>query len=394
MEKTGAVRRIAWIGAGLVALLGLTGCGELTIRTWVKVIEADSTGFVKIGAGVPLPITRIQGGFLANIVMDTTTIPAPLEGTLVVEEIRLAAIQDGPLQYVCAWANPNLPSEGTVFLDILGGEGSTQVDTNLRTVSGFGGGIVTDVATSTELNLEGDLLTAFLGAAESGAADGLFATRAPFVGTSELAGLPVLFSLDLGVTNDTTPPVFDADNLYNCAYYWEGQDTGVLNTAVYHGMNSKSSYLRAWPGDDPKPPRVISLADLGIAPGETLKLDTIGAYADTTKLEDGTKTTMTAVFSSTNQLLGTGQRNRIPGAINAGADVDTGGFLKCFLIFCSFQSSDISQDFRVDPGLSVVVPAGANYLFVAPLPPSRKWSDNSGFGFGVDADPGPYPYDF
>ena len=329
-------------------------------------------------------LERIQGGFLATIVMDTTTLPAPLDSTLTVEEIRIAAAQPSALQYVCAWANPDLPSTGTVHLDILGGTGTTHVDTNLRTAAGFGGGIVTDVSTSTDLNLQGDLLTAFLGAAESGAADGLFATRAPFVGTSELSGIPVIFTLDLGVTNDTTPPLFDADHLENCADYFAEQ-----GTADYHGVNSKASYLRAWPGDTLKAPRVIELADLGAAPGDTLRLDTIGGYADTTTLADGNKSTMTAVFSSTKQLLASSQAKRIPGAIDAGADINTGGFLKCILIFCSFQSSDIAQDFRVDPGTSVVVPPGAAYLFVAPLAPSRKWSDNSGFGFGVDATVNP-----
>jgi len=393
MGKTHSLLRIVFAAAGLAALLGLTGCGELTIRTWVKVIEAESTGSVQIAGGRPLVLNRIQGGFLAKIVMDTTTIPAPIEGTLVLEDIRVAAAQNGPIQYVCAWKNPALPSEGTVFLDILGGEGATQVDTNLLTLAGLGGGIVTAVSTSTQLDLEGNLLESFLGAAESGAADGLFATRALFEGESVLGGLPVIFTLDLGVTNDTTPPLFDEDHLYNCAYYWEGQDTGVLNTALYHGVNSKSSYLRAWPGDVPKPPRVISLADIGALPGETLRLDTIGAFAELPELQDGGKTTMTAVFSSTNELRSASQRHRIPGAIDAGTDVNTGGFLSCFLIFCSIQSSDIPQDFRVDPTRSVVVPAGANYLFVAPLPPSRKWADNSGFGFGVDADAGPYPYE-
>jgi hypothetical protein len=191
----------------------------------------------------------------------------------------------------------------------------------------------------------------------------------------------VFFELDLAVTNDTTPPLFDPQHLLNCQDFWSEQ-----GTALYHGVNSKSSYLRAWPGDAPKAPRVISLADLGVAPGDTLHLDTIGTFADSTTLEDGTKTAMTAVFSSTSQILGTNQRNRIPGAIDAGTDINTGGYWSCFLIFCSFQSSDISQDVRVDPRTSVVVPAGANYLFVAPLAPSRKWADNSGFGFGVDAD--------
>jgi hypothetical protein len=392
MRKTGMTGRLTLAAAALVALTTLTGCGELTIRTWIKVVESESSGSVKLDFpnANPFPLTRIQGGFLTTIVMDTTTIPAPIEGTLTVEEIRVGAAQPGPFQYVCAWANPNLPSQGTVELDILGGRGTTQVTTNLRTTSGFaGGGTITEVTAGTQLNLEGDLLTAFLGAAESGAADGLFATRALFQGTASLGGVPVIFTMDLGVTNDTTPPLLDDDHLYNCSYYWE-PDQG---TAHYHGVNSKSSYLRAWPGDSPTAPRVIALADIGAVPGETLELDTIGGYAELPELQDGGKTTMTAVFSSTNQLLGTGQRNRIPGAINAGVDINTGGFLSCFLIFCSFQSSDIAQDFRVDPGLSVVVPAGANYLFVAPLPPSRKWADNSGFGFGIDVDSGPYPYE-
>ena len=386
MGKTHSMRRVALAAAGLTALLGLTACGELTIRTWIKVIESDSTGSVRFDLpnARPFVLERIQGGFLATIVMDTTTIPGPIEGTITVDEIRVAAAEPRVLQFVCAWGNPTLPSTGTVFLDILGGQGSTQVTTNLRTTSGFGGGLVTELSTQTQLNLEGDLLNSFLGAAESGAADGLFATRAPFVGTSELSGIPVIFSLDLGVTNDTTPPLFDADHLENCAFYFEEQ-----GSALYHGVNAKSSYLRAWPGDSPTAPRVIALADLGVAPGETLRLDAIGSYADTTTLEDGSKTTMTAVFSSTSELRASSQRNRIPGAIDAGTDINTGSFLSCFLIFCSVQSSDIAQDFRVDPTRTVVVPPGANYLFVAPLPPSRKWSDNSGFGFGVDVDPGP-----
>jgi hypothetical protein len=395
MRTTDTKGRLGLATAALLALTSLTGCGELTIRTWIKVIESESTGSVRFNLpnARPFVMERIQGGFLATIVMDTTSIPAPIEGDLVIEEIKVAAAEAAPargLFYICAWRNPNLPSEGAVFLDILGGQGNTQVTTNLRTTSGFaGGGVITDVTAETALTLEGDLLTAFLGAADSGSADGLFATRAPFEGESSIGGVPVIFSLDLGVTNDTTPPVFDEDHLYNCSFYWE-PDQG---TALYHGVNSKSSYLRAWPGDDPLAPRVISLEQIGAVPGETLRLDTIGEYAELPSLEDGNKRTMTAVFSSTSEIRGTGQRNRIPGAIDAGTDINTGSFLSCFLIFCSVQSSDIAQDFRVDPGASVVVPAGAKYLFVAPLPGSRKWADNSGFGFGVDVDPGPYPYE-
>jgi len=387
MKKMGTMPRTALAGLALLALTSLTACGQLTIRTWVKVIENDSTGSVTfdLPKAKPLVLQRIQGGFLANIVMDTTTIPAPINGTISLEKVLIAAAEPSALQYICAWKNPDLDSTGTVSLDILGGSGSTQVNANLRTTAGFGGGLETDVSTTTTLTLQGDLLNKFLGAANTGSADGLFATRAPFLGTSELSGIPVIFSLDLGVTNDTTPPVIDADLLANCADYFAEQ-----GTALYNGVNPKSSYLRTWPGDSPQPPRVIKLADLGAQPGDVLRLDTIGVYGELASLEDGNHHEMTGVFSSTDQLLGGDKQKRIPGAIKAGGPaINTGGFLKCVLIFCSFQSSDIAEDFRIDPTTTIVVPPGANYLFVAPLPPSRKWSDNSGFGFGVDVDVNP-----
>jgi hypothetical protein len=389
MIETRTTGRLALAAGALLALTTLTGCGDLTIRTWVKVIEAESSGSIRFFSPTnpPFEFERIQGGFLATIVVNTTDILAPLEGTLSVDDIRLAASEPRQLGYFCAWQDPTQPSVGSVYLDLFGGQGHTQLTANLRTTSGFTG-TVTEISAETELNLEGDLLSAFLGASESGSADGLFATRAPFEGTADVGGIQAFFSLDLAVTNDTTPPLFDADHLYNCAWYWE-PDQG---SALYHGVNSKSSYLRAWPGDEPTAPRVIALADIGALPGETISLAQIGAFSDSTELEDGNKTTMTAVFSSTNQLLGTSERYRIPGAINAGADINTGGYWSCFLIFCSFKSSDIPQDFRVDPGLGIVVPPGANYLFVAPLSPEREWEDNSGFGFGLDVDPGPYPY--
>ena len=47
MHKTRTTGRLALAAAALVALTTLTGCGELTIRTWIKVIEAESTGSVK-----------------------------------------------------------------------------------------------------------------------------------------------------------------------------------------------------------------------------------------------------------------------------------------------------------------------------------------------------------
>jgi hypothetical protein len=39
--------------------------------------------------------------------------------------------------------------------------------------------------------------------------------------------------------------------------------------------------------------------------------------------------------------------------------------------------------------VNVTVPSGANFLIVAPLAPSQKWDDDSGFGFGVSVEVNP-----
>jgi hypothetical protein len=106
---------------------------------------------------------------------------------------------------------------------------------------------------------------------------------------------------------------------------------------------------------------------------------------------DGIDTSLTGIFSATSTVLGASVRTRVPGAIDAGADVQT-GFLSCLVpLLCQLISTDVPQDFRIGRSLDVVVPAGAAYLIVAPLPPSYVWSDNSGFGFGVNVTVNPTP---
>ena len=54
---------------GAVAILA-TGCGELTIRTWVTVVEDEIGGSVSIDLGRTVPwvfdMLRIQGGLLTE----------------------------------------------------------------------------------------------------------------------------------------------------------------------------------------------------------------------------------------------------------------------------------------------------------------------------------------
>jgi hypothetical protein len=243
----------------------------------------------------------------------------------------------------------------------------------------------TELQQEATFELSGFTLDSLLQAALSGATDGLFATQTAIESESEIFGVPVLFSLDVAVTNGAKPPLFAADQLQFCGSRFDQQ-----GEALFHGLNSRGSYLQAKPGDSPLQPLVIALADLGAVAGNTLHVARVGTYSDATLLKDGDDTALSGIFSASDAILSADQRNRVPGAIDAGPDVRT-GYLRGLLLFCSFVSTDVPQDFRIDPGggVDVTVPAGANFLIVAPLSPTYTWGDNSGFGFGVDVTVNP-----
>ena len=289
---------------------------------------------------------------------------------------------------VCTWANPTQPSGGTVVLDLQGGPSTVDIDLALRaqtTLTQLIGLPTADLVVPANIDLgDGFNLETLLAAQASGSADGLFTTRASFEGEIPISppALWATFELDLALTNGSEPPTFT--DLAFCGPLFDEQGTDL-----FYGLNSKSTYLRAESGDSPAAPLAISLAEIGAVPGDTLRLASVGTYNDRNELRDGSDRKLSAVFSSSDAVRGAGERNRIPGAINAGSDVSTRTYLDCFLIFCTLRPSDITQDFRIDPSVDVVIPAGAQYLFVAPLAPSQKWGDNSGFGFGVNVEVNP-----
>jgi hypothetical protein len=378
--------RSAALGA---ALLVATGCGPLTIRTWITVDEAASTGFVQLDPpnGNPFPLTRIQGGFLAKVTLDTTQIlSSPMRGSIEIEEVRLAA-RSGAIGRICVWNNPAAPSQGTLSLDLGAGTGRADIDLDLRATTSLSANLPpAELLQPVTFELQGFTLDSLLEAATTGATDGLFATQAGFEGESEILGTPVLFSLDVAVTNGAKPPLISADQLaVLCGSRFDEQ-----GAALFHGLNARGSYLQAKAGDEPLQPLVIALADLGAVEGDTLRIERVGTYSDATLLKDGTDKALSGVFSATPDVLDRSQRARVPGALDAGPDVST-GYLKCLFLLCRIVSTDIPQDFRIDPasGVDVVVPTGASYLIVAPLSPSYAWEDNSGFGFGVDVTVNP-----
>jgi hypothetical protein len=384
-ERVRALASVALLGA---VAMGATACGPLTIRTWVTIVEDQSSGQIKTGSGAPVAIGRLQGGFLAKVKIDTTQLlSGPLHGTIELEKIRIAGQAPGGIGTICTWGNPAVSSAGTVTLDLVGGASSADLDLAIK-ASTFLNQLFNLPPVELNQPVSFDLgsglsLDQLAAAAADGSADGLFATEAAFEGSSVIGTLPVTFSLDLDVTNVSTPPVFDADLLASCASKFAEQ-----GNELYFGLNSKSSYLQAKLGDDPMAPLVVSLADVGAAPGDTLRLERVATYSDVTELKDGTETGLTGIFSSTDEVRRASYRIRVPGAIDAGPNVKT-GWWACPLL--CFISTDVPQDFPIGTRTDVVVPAGAAYLIVAPLPRSYFWSDDSGFGFGVDVTVNPEP---
>jgi hypothetical protein len=379
------------LGCLLALALSTTACGQLTIRTWVQVIEAESTGSVNVPVlnPTPYPVTRLQGGFFAVLRVDTSKLPAPLQGTMTLEDIRIAGNAGPLLGNLCSWGDPAGASGGTVNLDVFGGKSSANLVLDLLTITRFSKNLSVPPAAihqpaSFALGT-GLTLNALTNAASTGSIDGVFATRTQFSGDSDLLGNPVTFTLDLSVTNKGTPPLFSSDQLAFCAPYFNQQGRDVP-----YVLNSKSSYLRANPPDAPKDPLVISLADLGAAPGARLRLTRFGTFSDVTALKDGTDAALTGIFSSSNTVLPADQRARVPGARNAGNDIATAPYWQCLIWpLCWPVATDVPEDFRIDPSVTVTVPNGAAYLIVAPLPPSYLWNDDAGFGFGVTVEVNP-----
>lgn len=99
----------------------------------------------------------------------------------------------------------------------------------------------------------------------------------------------------------------------------------------------------------------ISLADYGLAPGDSLLIEVEGEYFNGLIDFDN----VIAVFSSSATLLSPSQLDRVPGAIEAGNDYETETTYGC-----GNEPTDIPEDFTCNPEVSVAIPAGATHLFI------------------------------
>jgi len=125
---------------------------------------------------------------------------------------------------------------------------------------------------------------------------------------------------------------------------------------------------------DIESPGIVDLQSNGFSAGDTILISfegTIDVYGESVYVP---VTALWGVFSSTNQLLPVSETDRVPGAIDAGDDTDTG------VTWFSEENTDIPEDFEISPstGFSIVIPQNAKYLFIS----SRDswYADNTSLG--------------
>lgn len=385
------------IAAGLLgaATILATGCGELTMRTWINIIEEESDGFVTLqmpgGAPIDFDLLRLQGGYLAKVTLNTAQLPGPMHGTLELEDVRMAGQVAGMIGKLCTWNDPEGSSGGTLTVNLLCGTTESEMFLDAKATTGISemlGVPPVDFEEELAMDLGGGLgIEQFLEAFNSGSANGLFETSMTMESAMDMMGISTIFTMNVAVTNVSEPPLFDADLLAFCDERFASQ---VGGEALFYGINAKSGYLRGVAKDVIRDPLVISLAEAGAAPGDTLRLETVGTYSILTLLMDGTDTRLGGVFSSTDEVLDASELFRIPGAIDVAPNVYTWPSLFCLFGECAdLGGDDIPEDFLINPALDIVVPAGAEYLIVAPIDGFRNWKDNTGMGFGVSIEVNP-----
>jgi hypothetical protein len=133
------------------------------------------------------------------------------------------------------------------------------------------------------------------------------------------------------------------------------------------GIDARCSFLRT-NGENACASWPINLANLGLKPGDRIRLDALGDYSLAAgQLPEETRE-MIGVFSSSATLLPGDKLNRVAGAIDAGTDVVTAP------TWHGRRDTDITPDFAIG-SIKIRIPAGARYLFVAA--PDIFSSDNT-----------------
>lgn len=191
-----------------------------------------------------------------------------------------------------------------------------------------------------------------------------------------LAGCGESTEVDLANTTDTetdatpgTPTTTEGTGTDTDTETETDTPTASLPTTV--PIDPTETYLRTAPADDAGDAPAHALADLGVAPGEAVVLQRLGSYEKRGSGGEG----LTAVFSGSDRLLASDRRERVPDAVDAGADYETSP------TFEGDRPTDIPEDFRVsrtdgtESATAVTVPSGATHLFAAAI--DTLYADNT-----------------
>ena len=149
------------------------------------------------------------------------------------------------------------------------------------------------------------------------------------------------------------------------AYCRVGVPVKAANGSVEIEVPVRGTYLYVDPRDNfgVESPGVADLQNNGISGGDTILISFEGTVDNYGGSDYHTLDYLIGVFSSTNQLLSVSEADRVPGAINAGDDFETGQ------TWFSDENTDIPEDFQITPstGFLIQVPQNAKYLFLSML---------------------------
>lgn len=153
--------------------------------------------------------------------------------------------------------------------------------------------------------------------------------------------------------------------LMSVSFFAVGLPVKAASGSVETDVSVRGAYLYVDPQDNSgvESPCIVDLESGNISGGDTILISFEGTVDNYGGSDYHTLDSLIGVFSSTNELLSITEPVRVPGAINAGEDYDTGE------TWFSQEDTDIPEDFKITPstGFSIQVPQNAKYLFISIL---------------------------
>jgi hypothetical protein len=357
-----------------------SGCGRIVIPAWINIVEEESSLDVTL-LGVTIPVA-IEGGIFAEIVIDPSRLASGIvTGNVRIEDVRIVGDDDERvLGTLCLWRNVDAPNLGSISVNIFDGTSSLELPLALRAYSTRLAPLLRNLTGSDILEISPSMgegggvplavdPNALLGAFQTGSVTGLIELPVVLGQVMDLGGIESAFTMDLLLRTDEQLPLLEPGHVEICQEHFDQQGRQTV-----FPVNSKGTYLRyVW--DSPQPPTTVALADVGAVPGDTLRIRRRGSYFPWINAPNWHD--VVALFSSSPDVHGDPLLlSRVPGAIDAGADVWTP------LTYFFGQTTNIAEDFLVMDSVDVVVPPGATHLLFTTL--SESFLDNANNGLRVE----------